>query len=773
MPEHDPRAARILRSALDLPTADRDDHVARECGDDARLAARVRHLLELDAAADLPLDAGAEAHAARLIGAAIAEAAPDAERMVGPYRLVRELGHGGMGSVWLAERADGQFRQQVALKLIRLGMDSELIQHQFRRERALLARLQHPNIAQLLDGGIDERGRPWFAMEYIDGIGLGEWVARSEPTLDARLALFAKLCRAAAHAHRQLIVHRDLKPSNVLVQEDGEPRLLDFGIARLADPTDAEHTVTRQRFLTRDFAAPEQLRGEPAGTAADVYALGLILFELLTGARYRSLHRDGDATLRPSAVPERATAAAPCTPITRARLRGDLDAIVLRALAEEPERRYPDAQQLADDVQRHLDNQPILARPDSLRYRSAKFARRHRAAVVATALGLAALLATSSIAVWQAVQKSTEAARARTALRQSEAVGEFMLSVFGAADPASRSGVDTPAGTLLAAGRERAVTELADAPAIAAAVLDRIGQTYVSLGEDALARATLTQALEFNERAQPPSLAIAAMAGGRLAFYLFQDGSTAQALAELDALEARLQPLAGQDEDAVTAALGKTQELRGSILYAVGRKEASRAAGEAAVATWGLVRERHPGEFLVAQIGLADLDAALGQGAQALAGAERVLADPLLHSPEVPPALLANARGVRGRALQALGRHAEAEPMLHSTVGEFADLYGADASMTRYWRFRHAQTLHALGRLKEAQAIADALLALPDDGAAAYRRTRVEVLAAQIARDRGATDASTRIRAARDTACGDAGNAELCEAARQLEVDSP
>jgi len=763
----DPRRARLLREALDLPTADRDAFVAEACGDDADLLDSLRRLLALDAATGLPLDQSAEAHAIDLLAD---DSEPDprlrAGVRIGAYRLVRELGKGGMGSVWLAERADGQFSQQVALKLIRIGMDSEHVQRQFRRERALLARLQHPNIAQLIDGGIDERGRPWFAMEYIDGISLGAWIETVQPDLHARLELFAKLCRAVAHAHRQLVVHRDLKPSNVLVQSDGEPRLLDFGIARLVENDDSERTATMQRFLTRDFAAPEQLRGEPGGTSTDVYALGLILFEILTGERYRRLHVEGEATLRPSATLDNVTRA-PSATITRTRLRGDLDAIALRALAEDPARRYADARQLADDVQRHLDGKPIEARPDGFAYRAAKFVRRNRAAVIATVLGLAALLVASGVAFRQAVQKTTEAERARSALRQSEVVNQFMLSVFGTADPNSGKGVDTSAGALLAAGRERATTELAAEPGVAATVLHQIGQTYVSLGEDRLARATLAQALEFNERAQSPSLSIAAAAGGRLAYYAFQDGQAERALDELDAIVERLDAVADPDEDVVNA-LGKTHELRGSILYATGRKEASRAAGEAAVAAWRRVRDHYPAGFLFSEIGLADLNAALGYGESALEGAERVLADPLATSRDVPPALLAHARGVKARALQALGRHAEAEPMLRATIEEFSQQHGADAALTRYWRFRHAETLHALGRLDEAQAVADAVLALPSDGSAAYRRTRVEVLAAAIARDRNAADAPARIDAATLAACGESGNAELCAKAQSL-----
>ncbi len=768
MTDPDPRHARILRAALDLPTGERDDYVARECGADETLLARLRALLALDAAAALPLDRPVAAHAAALIDAdPPAGARLCTDSRVGPYRLVRELGHGGMGSVWLAQRDDGQFQQQVALKLIRMDMDGEHIQRQFRRERALLARLQHPNIAQLIDGGLDAHGRPWFALEYVDGIGLAAWLQESSPDLRTRLALFTKLCRAVAYAHGQLIVHRDLKPANVLVQADGEPRLLDFGIATLVEQGEAEHTATAQRFLSREFAAPEQLRGAPAGTSADVYALGLILFELLTGQRYRRLAAAGEATLRPSAA---LTMTLPGDgAITRAQLRGDLDAITLRALADEPARRYADARQLADDVQRHLDGKPVEARPDSIAYRMSKLLRRHRATAAVAVLGLVALAGASGIALWQAAEKSAEAQRARLALRQSEAVRDFMDSVFLDANPTVARGADTRIGDFLATAVERAGHELADEPEVAAELLTQVGNSAVSLGDTELARKALAQALQFNRRARTPSLAIDAEAGGRLAHFRFIDGEPEPALAELDALVARLQQAPGAPSE-LGAQLAKMQELRGSILYATGRKPEARAAGEAAVAAWGQVRAQHPAEFLLAKVSLADLEAALGDGASALALAEAVLADPLLGDRHVPPALHAHARAVRARALQTLDRHAEAAPLLGETIAEFSRLFGADAAMTRYWRFRLAETQFALGRLDQAQATVDAILALPPDGAAAYRRIRVEVLGAEIARQRKAADAAARIAAATASACGEGGNPELCERAQRLRA---
>ncbi len=341
--------------------------------------------------------------------------------------------------------------------------------------------------------------------------------------------------------------------------------------------------------------------------------------------------------------------------------------------------------------------------------------------------------------------------------------------MFLDANPTVARGADTRIGDFLAAAVERAGHELADEPEVAAELLTQVGNSAVSLGDTELARKALAQALQFNRRARAPSLAIDAEAGGRLAHFRFIDGEPEPALAELDALVARLQQAPGAPSQ-LGAQLAKLQELRGSILYATGRKPEARAAGEAAVAAWGQVRAQHPAEFLLAKVSLADLEAALGDGASALALAEAVLADPLLGDRHVPPALHAHARAVRARALQTLDRHAEAAPLLAETIAEFSRLFGADAAMTRYWRFRLAETQFALGRLDQAQATADAILALPPDGAAAYRRIRVEVLGAEIARKRKAADAAARIAAATAAACGEGGNPELCERARRLRA---
>ena len=763
MPEFDPRSLKVLHATLDLPVDQRNAFVDGECAGDLALLASVRRLLAQDAADVCALDQPLEAFAAPLFDENVDDEAPP-EYPIGSWRIISKLGQGGMGSVWLAERADGEYVQRVALKRIKRGMDSNHMQTQFRRERDALARLQHPNIAQLIDGGVDESGRPWFAMELVDGVSLTDWITQRNPSLRQRLQLFVKLCRAVAHAHARLVVHRDLKPSNVLVQADDEPRLLDFGVAKLVESDDAEKTVTVMRFFSRAYAAPEQLNGDPVTTATDVFALGLLLFELLTDSRYRELHKYGEVTLRPSAALG-AIASGHAT-ISRTQLRGDLDAITMRALAEELTRRYSSADALADDVERHLEGRAVLARPDSTLYRISKLIQRHRVAVVVTTIGLVALLVASGIAFWQAHAKTLEAERARVALRQSESTRAFTVSMFVGADPSYGKGLNTTAGELLAIARERVSEELADEPAVAAALLDQIGNTYVSLSEDELARQALSEALAFNAKAAVPSLYVEGSAGARMAFYAFQAGNSAQALADLDRLIDKLRPAATTAD--LATLLAKAMDLKSNLLYATGEHMQSLQSKLAALTVLESMQLDDTSEYVFQLVGYSSLAAALDRGDEALDAIDRALAHPLLRGKDSPPALLMTARAGRGRALQVLERYAEAEPVMIQAISDFSAIHGKDAALTRYWRFRFAEVLHASGRLDEAQEITDTLLSLPSDGSASYRRIRTQVTAAAIAKDRGAEDARARIVAAEMAACSEQGNTEQCDKARAL-----
>jgi tetratricopeptide (TPR) repeat protein len=401
------RAEGIFQEAVELPPAERSAFVARACDGDAELHRAVDSLLESDASAGGTVN--------ELVAAAAVAWTRDAAgsmvgRRIGPYRVTALIGEGGMGRVYRAVRED-EFAQEVAIKIVKRGMDTDAIVQRFRTERQILASLEHPNIARLLDGGTTDEGLPYFVMECIDGRPITEGCRERGLDIPQRLRLFQTVCGAVQHAHQNLIVHRDLKPSNILVTADGTPKLLDFGIAKLldanADGKDAQ-TLTEVRAMTPEYGSPEQVLGQPITTATDVYSLGTVLYEMLTGER---AHRIASST--PAAIEEaicRTEITPPSTavrsdPKLSRRLAGDVDTILGTALAKEPERRYQSAAALADDIGRHLANLPVNARPATLVYRARKFARRHRGLLAAAAAVVAALTA-GGVLAWQQAQET-------------------------------------------------------------------------------------------------------------------------------------------------------------------------------------------------------------------------------------------------------------------------------------------------------------------------------------------------------------------------------
>jgi tRNA A-37 threonylcarbamoyl transferase component Bud32 len=428
-------ARRHFEALADLDEPVRQARLAELRAIDPELAHAVEDLVAADSAAGESFLGGAVAgFAPSLMQEALGETVVDAPEghlegtLVGPYRLRALLGRGGMGEVWEAERADGQFEQIVALKLLKRGMDSAAVLTRFLRERQILARLEHPNIARLLDGGVATDGRPYLVLEKVDGEPIHDWCRRHASPVADRVRLVIAVCEAVDAAHRSLIVHRDLKPSNILVDAHGRVKLLDFGIAKLIageNEPESERTRLEERALTPAYAAPEQILGQPVTTATDVYALGVVLYELLAG---RLPHRRDTASAAALAEEvERETLVRPSRSATASgdarQLVGDLDTIVLKALSREPERRYHGAAALADDLQRHLDGRPVLARPDRAGYRLAKFVGRHRVVVGAAALVLVALVAGTGISLWQARLARLEAAKAN-------AIQKFVFGLF-------------------------------------------------------------------------------------------------------------------------------------------------------------------------------------------------------------------------------------------------------------------------------------------------------------------------------------------------------
>jgi tetratricopeptide (TPR) repeat protein/predicted Ser/Thr protein kinase len=404
------RCEELFHAALPLGEQERDALLRERCVGDSELRVEVERLL------------AAHGRAADFISSPVLlsrETGTDAswvDRLVGPYRVVREIGRGGMGAVYLAKRADGQYEHQVALKVIKRGMDTDQVLARFRAERQILASLDHPNIARLLDGGSTDEGVPYFAMEYIEGEPIDVWTERRGLSVEDRLQLFLQVCGAVSYAHQHLVVHRDIKPLNILVTADGVPKLLDFGIAKVLheDGDEATSTVTGMRLLTPEYASPEQVEGSHATTVSDVYALGVVLYELLTG---RSPYRPRSRT--PIDVVEAVRTTDPERPSTvggteklRRRLRGDLDTIVLTALRKEPARRYQSVEQFSGDIRRHLDGLPVRARSDRFGYRAGKFVRRNRGPVAAGVLLAIALIVGTAATAYQAQQARLAQARA-------------------------------------------------------------------------------------------------------------------------------------------------------------------------------------------------------------------------------------------------------------------------------------------------------------------------------------------------------------------------
>ena len=519
-PDRWQRLEALFLQAVELPPDERGAWLEGACAGDAELRERLHAMLEEDARATGRLARPIEHAAAE---AQTAGAALQSGQSVGPYRIERELGRGGMGTVYLAARADDQYRKRVAVKVATGASLSEDVRRRFRAEREILARLEHPNIARLLDAGTTGEGLPYVVMEHVEGLPIDEYCDRRRLETTERLALFRQVCAAVQYAHRSLVIHRDLKPSNSLVGEDGTPKLLDFGIAKLLDTETTGDvsplTRTAMRLLTPDYASPEQVRGEPVTTASDVYSLGVLLYELLTGRRPYRLDpaRSSEVervvceveperpstvvTREPEAAGERSTRTAAEIGAARGsapgRLRrafaGDLDTIVLVALRKDPARRYASPDRLAEDIRRHLEGLPVLARPDTWRYRAGKYVRRHRFGVAAA---VALFLATAGFVVTMALQARRIARERDTA----EQVTGFLVELFQVSDPEKARGETITAREVLDRGAGRLRTELGERPSVQARLLDTIGTVYRNLGLNDRAGPLLEEALAVRRR---------------------------------------------------------------------------------------------------------------------------------------------------------------------------------------------------------------------------------------------------------------------------------
>ncbi len=512
------RAEALFAAAGDLDPAERRSFLEREC-DDAELRDYVLSLLDERG----PVESRIEATIVDAMTAVFSGDETDRYRgeKIGAYRVVRLLGSGGMGMVYLAERADGQFDQQVAIKLGRHRLVTPEAEGRLKSERQILADLDHPNIARLFDGGTTDDDVPYLVMEYVDGLPIDIYCDLHRVDVEGRLELFRTICEAVHYAHRNLIIHRDIKAANILVTDNGTPKLLDFGIAKLADTQGtATDGLTREGavIMTPANAAPEQLSNGMVTTATDTYALGLLLYRLLAGLPPYSIEgispaqfarrvcdeepaRPSQALQRQAAEADRGGSAIDRATVERTafdrsttvdklvrRLRGDIDTIIMKALRKEPERRYESASALGTDIRLHLRSMPIVARSESWLYRAGRFVRRHYVAVTMSAIGALSLLAFSIVVVIQNQRIALERDTAR-------AVSTMLEDIFKASDPSRARNADISAAEILASGTERIAAELADQPALRATLTGTIGRVYFGPGKYEPSREMLEEAL--------------------------------------------------------------------------------------------------------------------------------------------------------------------------------------------------------------------------------------------------------------------------------------
>lgn len=496
------RVEELFLAAAERPPGERSAFLDRSAAGEETLRDEVESLLTADRGADRVLAPLREEIARDLssLEDGNVDAGSRTERAgerLGPYVLDELLGRGGMGAVYRAHRADRTYEAEVAVKILPAEALGEDAAARFDRERRILAGLDHPNIARLLDAGSTAAGEPYFVMEHVDGEALDVDCEERRLSVDERLRLFLLICRAVEQAHRSLVVHRDLKPANVRVTPDGVPKLLDFGIAKLLDDASSEHadlTRTSDRPMTPSHASPEQIEGGPITTATDVYGLGVLLYQILTG---RLPYPDGGSLHRAIVERDPPPPSAVCPEESvRRRLRGDLDTIVLKALEKDPGRRYGSAAALADDLERHLRGFPIEARRPTLRYRVAKLVRRHRLGVAAATAAALAVLGLSAALAFLAVRLAGERDRARAEQRKAEEVVTLMVDLLSAPDPATARGDEITAREVLDRGAERLDERLRDQPGVRAALLDAIGEVYHGLGLYEPAVSVLSEAFE-------------------------------------------------------------------------------------------------------------------------------------------------------------------------------------------------------------------------------------------------------------------------------------
>lgn len=735
-------AAALFDLALEQPASERAEFIRAACGADLELLERVRAMLRVDAAASPLLDATPENLAAALAADA---ATPLTGQRIGPYTLLDILGRGGMGVVYLAQRED--VGKQVALKLVAGGLASPDRVARFLQERRVLAQLEHPHIARMLDAGVTEDGTPWLAMEYVPGQPIDVYCQSREISLDQRLALFERVCGAVAYAHRHLVVHRDLKPSNILIGLDGEPRLVDFGIAKLLDASTSDgepQTVTMLRPMTPQYASPEQIQGGVITTASDVYQLGALLFELLTDRRAHEQRAERSPTHPDAQVPKPSRVA----DRRRARqLAGDLDNIVRKTTESEPQRRYATAEQLAEDVRRHREGLPVLARPASSAYRFRKFVGRHR---VGSAMAAAAVLGLLGFAL----AMEEQARRVAAQRNRAEQVSQLLVDLLAGADPTVAQGDTITVAAVLDRGTTRVRSDVTLGPEVKGRLLRVIANAYRNLGQMDRSIALLGEGVTTMRSTLPPKDKARLEATKLLASWLALAGAqdSAAALVHEALVAGRALPASRRAE------LADIVSTDAFVKQMAANAEGARAAYEEALALYRATPDSLSEGFEAALVNLGFLAEARGDRSasenfwrealrrrrarlgsnhsltaksmmdlskvlvetnqleeaeqlvlEAVAVQRRVYSGP--HS-EVLGGLIAAARvlGQRGKA-------AEAETKLREALAMGSELYGADSDALAMTTANLAGYVQQQGRLDEAAEIHRAALRLYTAGA--------------------------------------------------------
>ena len=773
-----PDISRLLDQALDLPAAERSDWLARQDGVAAHVRLAVQRLLAQQADADATGFLSALPAVAAPPGAAPDETAPGDR--VGPWRLLRELGHGGMGSVYLAERADGGLRRQVALKLPRLAWVRGLAAR-MARERDILATLEHPHIARLYDAGVDEQGRPWLALEFVQGQALDAFCRDADLPLRERVQLLLQVCEAVAYAHGRLVIHRDLKPGNILVTGSGQVRLLDFGIAGLLEAdSQAARTVTglAARALTPGYASPEQVAGQVMGTASDVYSLGVVAYELLAEVSPYRVKRGSAAALEDAVLHAEPTAAstAAVRPAWRRALRGDLDAVLAQALNKAPAARYATVDALAADLRRWLAGLPVQARRTGAVERVWRWVRRHALVTLVSSAAVLALAGTAALAWRQAEVARDEASHARKEARRALAVQGLLLDIFRMnsihqADPLQAQ--KTTARELLDLAAQRVGVALKDSPESQLEVLGALGDIYVQLALPGKALPLLRERLRIARETLPPDDPGRAAAALSMAARLFDGGGREEAralLAEAAAVLDRAGP-AGLPQRArwhlqqamfaryedlsealrhVEAALAgfaahdPMAQARSSAFYIASTLQALASRPDRAVATvqdgWRVVNEFRPGlpaPLLGVMSELASHQRRHGQWEASEASSIQALAlAQAAHGPDSRVTLVTMA--FRADQLMETGRGAEAQALQAEVRKRIAARQPPFESWwldyIEYWMRRHAvgQGRPDLAEPVLRRSVAALERDLPRSGVLAQRmRMLADVLTAQ------------------------------------------